>query len=121
MIEEYLEQLEELINVEHIRKAELLQTAAWNYEAIDRLPLIINYQTDGWPGFHYSESFYSKEKMLINELASVYTGAKLKDSRIYAIRANYGVGRIPFLFGCQKYEKLYQLSMYIYDTQGPAV
>jgi len=41
------------------------------------------------------------EKMLVSELAPVYASALVKDDRLPEIRANYGTGILPSLFGCQ--------------------
>ncbi|MCL6629699.1 MAG: hypothetical protein K6U00_08885 [Armatimonadetes bacterium] len=96
-----LELLDSLIDPHHVRCAEKLQEAAFSYEEIDRLPMINPTIVDGWQTFPYSEAFQDPEKMLVNELASVYMGAKLRDDRIYTIRANYGVGTMASMFGCK--------------------
>ena len=49
---------------------------------------------DEWPTYDFNEIFKGREKMLLSELKNVYTGAKLKDDRLYEIRANYGMGII---------------------------
>ncbi|MGB9587581.1 MAG: hypothetical protein ACPL7O_05320 [Armatimonadota bacterium] len=82
-----LELLDSLIDPQHVRCAEKLQESAFSYEEIDRLPVINPAIVDGWETFPYSEAFQDPEKMLVNELASVYMGTKLKDDRVYTIRA----------------------------------
>jgi hypothetical protein len=108
-IDSYLERLEVLIDVEHVKRAERLQEAAWKYEDVDRLPLLVSLSdkvskkrkgTTDWPTYPYSEIFYDKEKMLLDELSFIYEGALIGDDKMYTIRANYGIGIIPSLFGC---------------------
>lgn len=100
-LEARLELLDSLIDASHVRCAERLQEAAFSYEEVDRLPVIIPATVDGWPTFPYSEAFHDPEKMLVNELASVYAGTKLRDDRVYSVRANYGVGTMASMFGCK--------------------
>lgn len=108
-IDPYLERLEALIDVEHVKRAERRQKAAWNYEAVDRLPLLVSLcdkvskqrkGTTDWLTYLYSEIFYDREKILLDELSFIYEGALIGDDKIYTIRANYGIGIIPSLFGC---------------------
>ncbi len=108
-IDPYLERLEALIDVEHVERAQRRQEAAWNYEAVDRQPLLVSLcdkvskerkGTTDWPTHLYSELFYDREKMLLDELSFVYEGALIGDDKMYTIRANYGIGIIPSLFGC---------------------
>lgn len=63
------------------------------------------FQFSDWPDFVYEEIYNDQEKMLLSELKYVYEGAVLKDDRMYTIRANYGVGGIPSLFGCKIHQK----------------
>ena len=54
-------------------------------------------------------AIFTTQGKLLNELAAVYAGAKLKDDRLYGIRANYGTGIIASLF-----TSIY-ISRFIYD------
>ena len=108
-IDPYLERLEALIDEEHVEQAQRCQEAAWNYEAVDRLPLLVSLSdkvskerngTTDWPTYPYSEILYDREKMLLDELSFAYEGALIGDDKMYTIRANYGIGIIPSLFGC---------------------
>jgi hypothetical protein len=96
----HLEKLNELVDPAHARNVERLVTDAHAYREVERLPVINTTPVEGWPTYPYSEAFYDMEKMLVNELAGVYAGAKLRDDRIYTIRANYGVGTVASMFGC---------------------
>ena len=98
-----LAELDALVDVEHVRASEQLQLDALSYREVERLPAIDPSPVQGWQTFPYSEAFHDPEKMLINELAGVYVGAKLKDDRSYTIRANYGVGGVASLFGCKTF------------------
>jgi len=97
-----LERLEEMIDEEHIQRTVELQKRTFCFEETERIPVIIYYDVpeDEWPFYDFKEIFEDREKMLLSELKSVYTGAKLKDDRLYGIRANYGTGIIASIFGC---------------------
>lgn len=109
-MKEYLERLNNLIDVEHVKNSEKLQIASQNYETIPRLPIIIGSQDDmsklrfhftDWPLYAYGDVFRDPKKMLLDELTNVYEGALIGDDKLYIIRANLGVGIIPSMFGCQ--------------------
>ena len=108
--EPYLEKLEALIDVDHLLAAEARQSAAWQFEPVDRRPTIISVRDDwghhqhdfppGWIRLPYSETFRDPAKMLISELTRAYEGALLKDDRAYTIRANYGLIVLASMVGC---------------------
>lgn len=109
-IDQYLEKLEQLIKPKHVRKSEELQQASAAYKSINRIPLIlgsvddmskIRFPFSDWPIFEYGRVFKDPKKMLLDELLTVYEGALIEDDKAYVIRANYGVGIIPSLFGCK--------------------
>lgn len=101
MLEDRLKKLNDLIDPEHVAQAEKRQAAAAACESVDRLPLIVNCPVPDWPMFTYRDGFHDMEKMLLNELNQVWVGAHVKDDRMYTIRANYGVGIIASMFGCE--------------------
>lgn len=96
-----LEELDAIIDPAHVAESERLIEDAMSYREVSGLPAIDNTALDGWPTFPYSEAFHDMEKMLVNELAGVYVGARLRDDRMYTIRANYGVGTVASMFGCR--------------------
>lgn len=102
-VEFYLDKLENLLDEEHIKRTHHLQSKAFDFQSIDHIPTQINYPVseDEWPKFSYMDIYDDPSKMLVNELKEVYLGAKLKDDRLYGIRANYGTGIIASMFGCQ--------------------
>lgn len=99
---ECLERLELLIDEEHVRRTAELQKRTFHFEKVPRIPVMIRYDVpeEEWPSYGFNEIFEDREKMLLSELKNVYTGAKLKDDRLYGIRANYGTGIIASIFGC---------------------
>lgn len=100
-LEPALQKLADIIDVGRLKEAEKLQEAVWQFGEVPRLPVIINYPVgEEWPLYPYTEAFHDPEKILWNELAWVYAGAKLKDDRMFTVRANYGVGVIPSIFRC---------------------
>jgi hypothetical protein len=98
-----LDKLENLIDIDHVRKTSELQKHACAFEKVDHIPAWIDYKisTEEWPDYRFDEIFQNPEKMLMQELRGIYLGAKLQDDRLYGIRANYGTGIIASLFGCQ--------------------
>lgn len=98
-----LEKIELTVDIEHVERTRELQRRAFNYEAVDHIPTVINWPvpSDEWPDYGFLEIFNDPAKMLIQELKSVYVGAKVQDDRLYGIRANYGTGIIASMFGCE--------------------
>jgi len=98
---DYLDSLESIIDINHIEATKKLQQKTFTFQSVDHIPTVINYYLadDEWPIFNFKEIFHDQEKMLLNELRQVYLGAKLKDDRLYGIRANYGTGIIASMFG----------------------
>lgn len=101
MLTEHLSKLNDVVDPEHVARAEECLYASVCYKEVDRLPRIVACQVAGWPAFTYKEAFHDMEKMLLNELAGVWMGAHVRDDRMYTIRANYGVGVIASMFGCE--------------------
>ncbi|MHB9035415.1 MAG: hypothetical protein ACYC64_02020 [Armatimonadota bacterium] len=99
----YLEKLESVIDLEHVERANDLQGRAFKFKTVDHIPTAINYpiSVEEWPDYGFLEIFEDPEKMLLQELKSVYAGAKIQDDRLYGIRANYGTGIIASMFGCE--------------------
>ena len=99
----YLERLDSLIDPDHVKHTSDLHENAFAYRPVDHIPTNIIYpvSNDEWPSFTYQEIFDDPAKMLLSELASAYAGARIKDDRLYGIRANYGTGILSSLFGCE--------------------
>lgn len=101
MLQEWLSKLNDIVDPELVARAEDRTRAALLYEPVDRLPAIVGCRVPAWPAFPYGEGFYDFEKMLLNELGGVWAGAHVRDDRMYTIRANYGVGTVASMFGCE--------------------
>ena len=101
MIDDCLARLNDVVDPEHVLRSEERMLAATRYQPVDRLPRVVHCPVDGWPAFTYREGFEDPAKMLLNELASVWVGAQVRDDRAYTIRANYGVGGIASMLGCE--------------------
>lgn len=98
----YLERLEDMIDLDHVARTQELQRRAFAFEPVDHIPTAVHYSVpeDEWPRFTFQEIFDDPAKMLLGQLHDVYLGAKLRDDRLYGIRANYGTGIIASIFGC---------------------
>ncbi len=98
----YLDKLEAIIDPDHVAATRDLQRRTFAFDKVDHIPTAFLYPVpeEEWPAFDFEEIYHDREKMLISELRYVYMGAKLKDDRLYGIRANYGTGIIASMFGC---------------------
>lgn len=102
LTEKCLERLETMLDEGHMEKTRTLQRDNFSFQPVERTPVVIEFPVpeEEWPSYNYIEIQEDREKMLLSELKEVYLGAKLKDDRLYGIRANYGTGIIASLFGC---------------------
>lgn len=98
-----LEKLENLVDPGHVEGVRDLQRRAFAFEPVGHIPTLINYgiPDDEWPSFGFQEINRDLSAMLLSELRGVYLGAKLRDDRLYGIRANYGTGIVASMFGCE--------------------
>ncbi len=99
-----MQYLEEQVDFQRIAIVKTQLKKALNYRKTNRLAVRILSQPDNWNCFPYQEAVNDLEKMLFNELigstkGSVYNSLTLKDDSLPVIRANYGAGILPSLFG----------------------
>lgn len=108
-VEEYLAELDGLIDPTHQAAVEQRQLKSFRYEPIDHIPVMLTLRDDvshqtfgssGWPTFAWPEQMKDWDNMLLNELSPAYESALLKDDKCFSIRPNLGIGTIPTLFGC---------------------
>jgi hypothetical protein len=97
-----LDKLEAAIDLEHVARTEQLQNDLWNGGKLPYLPCVVGlFPCSDWPTYTFTERWDDVEKNIINSLGWVYTGALLKDDRLFQIRPEYGVVNIPELFGIE--------------------
>lgn len=101
IVKPVLEYLEEHLSSVHIEEAEERHMKALNYEEVDHLPLKVIGFEGPFKKKPFSDAFKNMEVMLYNELIDCVRGAELQDDTIMMIRANYGVGSLPSLFGLE--------------------
>lgn len=96
-----LDYLEEHLNETHILDVEKRLKASCNFEDVTQLPLSVSYPDDHSfaPAFTMEETHSDMAKMLYNELLPCVKSVQIKDDSLPMIRANYGVGTLPSLFG----------------------
>ena len=97
----YLDRLEAAIDPKHLAATRKFQLDCMRYKPVPRLPVSVSFEASDWPTFNHQETLVDREKMLLAELRPVYHAALLKDDTLPSIRANYGTGILPSLFGCQ--------------------
>ncbi len=101
-----LDFMEEHIDLAHIAKAEQLQYDALNFKELPHLPLTIRTTPDGYEQIPMDIAFDNPELMLYNEILwstmhSSYNSVRMKDDCALMVRANFGIGVIPSMFGCK--------------------
>jgi len=104
---EILKILEDKLNPEKQERIEAIHRKALNWEAVDRLPLVISYPyptSKKVKPFAHREIFDDPGKMLFNELVhafetSIFLHSEIGDDLPFTIRANFGTVIIASLFG----------------------
>lgn len=97
-----LEWLEEHIDGAHIERTQALWRDALDFKPVPYLPLSTACNVEAeCPGYTIPEIHESMEAMLFNQLLACVPVVLAGDSCLPMIRANYGVGTIPSLFGCK--------------------
>ena len=97
-LENVLEFLETHLDADHVVQATERHKASLTYSN-QELCLMVGYPNQRFKPYPYAEAFEDPEKMMHNELLAVVAGAELRDDSLPMIRANYGVGILPSLFG----------------------
>mgnify|MGYP001091466411 CR=1 FL=1 len=98
-LDELLKYLENNMDTEHIEKNIRHHKKALNFEKIDYLPLSVSYPQNEFKSCSIPEIHEDFEKMMFNELLRCIAVSDIKDGSHPTIRANYGVGIMPSLFG----------------------
>lgn len=96
-----LERVEAALDPAHLARTRQLWKDCRHYRPIPHLPLVCMCPAPDWPQYTMDEIQSDMEKMLVSELAHIYAACLVKDDTLPAIRANYGTGILPSLFGCE--------------------
>jgi hypothetical protein len=102
-----LERVEFALDSAHLARTCQLWADCRHYRPISHLPVVMHAPVPDWPPYSMDEIQSDMEKMLVSELAPVYASALIGDDRLPEIRANYGTGILPSLFGCEIFEMMY--------------
>lgn len=105
-LDRLLEFMEKNIDPTHLKQVEDLHYNAIKFRKLDRLPLTICTECEGFKSIPLEQAYYNPEKMLYNEILSStthssYNSVRLKDDSPLMIRSNHGIGIIASLFGCK--------------------
>lgn len=98
-LDELLQYLEERIDPDHMERVLDMFRKCNKYEPVDRILMHVNYPVEGFQEYPYSETVQDFGKMMYNQLLSCVCTVESKDYGLPMIRANYGVGTLPSLFG----------------------
>jgi len=102
--------LEQQVDIEHIRTVEKRQLSVFNFERVDRLPILVSTRDDvahktsdaiDWPSFSFGQMWNDYGAILLNELRPVYESIKLKDDKVFTLRPNLSQIVVPSLFGAE--------------------
>lgn len=96
-----LERVEDALDPDHLAEVRERWLDARHYRPVSHLPLMTVSCAPDWPVVSMEEMQKDPEKMLIAELSRVYACALVQDDTLPTIRANYGTGILPSLFGCE--------------------
>ncbi len=94
-----LEDCENGIDLNHYEQTEAKLKKCLRFEETDGLCMKVTYPQAKYSPFSMEEIHTDIWKMMYNELAAFAGRIELKDINLPMIRANYGVGVIPSLFG----------------------
>lgn len=99
-LDELLQFYEKNLDMNHVESTKKRLKALHNYEAADKISLHVDYPNTETTGYSYKDAFDDMEKMMYNGLRN-YTNnvIDIKDDTVPMIRAGYGVGILPSLFG----------------------
>ena len=98
-LKELLNYLEEKIDIDHVSKTRILTADCLEYKDTGRHLMKIGYPQSKFPRYSYRSTTTDMGKMLYNELESCIVCIEAKDDSLPMVRANYGVGTLPSLFG----------------------
>lgn len=96
---EILTYLENNLDAKHLEKVRLRWLNALAFGRQDRPPLRVTYPGQRFQPYSMAENFADPEKMLVSQLCGLCAAVDLQDDTLPMIRANYGVGILPSLFG----------------------
>ncbi|MCK9479635.1 MAG: hypothetical protein M0R40_09110 [Firmicutes bacterium] len=96
---ELLNYIESIIDLEHIEKTKKMLERNLSYKENHRPIFKVGYPVNEFLPFPYGEAVNDMEKMMYNELRGCLCQIENKDDGVPCIRANYGVGILPSVFG----------------------
>lgn len=113
VLAETLEWIEQRAELSHLADVEERHVTALQWKPVDCPPIAFSAPApESFVTYPYHEAFHDPVKMLVNELVgpglawgpsslSIVNSVVIKDDFPLQIRANYGVGLIPSLFGAR--------------------
>ena len=94
-----LEFLEKNICETHMAETQARHVAALCFDENASPVMQAYFSPEGLDPYVYAETYNNMEKMLYNELLACVSSVMSRDDGILGIRADYGVGTLPSLFG----------------------
>ena len=133
-LDRYLERMDRFIDLRRIAEKEQLYRALWDYESGSRPPRIVltphlypyaernEVDLSEWDTPPYTQGMLDKDRMIVNGLARIYVNMVLGDDALPVLRAEYGPGCIPTMFGCKtRFTKLIWKHIGVHDYEPPDV
>lgn len=103
MLDKILEYAEEKINLERIEESEQRFKKVLSWQEADRAPVVIMFGSDKFQPYSIPEIHEDLSKMMCNELLRSTPAFDSECDCIPMLRANYGVGLFPSLFGAESF------------------
>jgi len=129
----HLERMDRLLDRKKIAETEQLYKAVWDNDG-SRTPRIIftshlypyaernEMDLSQWDTPPHTEGMEDRELMLVTGLAKIYVNTVLGDDSLPVLRADFGRGCIPTMFGCKtKFTKLIWKHIGVMDFEPPDV
>ena len=96
-----LDYCESIADTDAIEQKIANQKKSLNFESVERPIVKISYNSPDFKLFSMEEIHSDIEKMMYNEMVSVLPQLETNDGGVPMIRANYGVGIMPSVFGAE--------------------
>jgi len=133
-LDRHLERMDRLLDPKRIAEKEKLYKAVWEYEDGSMTPRIVltshlypypernEVDLSEWDTPPHTQGMVDEDMMLVTGLVKIYVNMVLGDDSLPILRADYGPGCIPTMFGCRtRFTKLIWKHIGVIDFEPPDV
>jgi hypothetical protein len=102
-LQRYLTKFEGTLDLDHLAHVREGYERTYAFEEVEELPYVLA-DTSGapdqdWPILEYNDTFFDRQKMLLDQLRQPFLHHQLRDYHPINIRANYGTVILPSVMG----------------------